>query len=76
MGPLGPRDLLALRDRRRVLEAQNAELLARNASLRTGVQNLGSNDRYLEHLIRRELGFVRSGELVYKFTGAGASAEH
>lgn len=76
MGPLGPRDLLALRGRRRVLEAQNAELLARNASLRTSVQNLGSNDRYLEHRIRRELGFTRPNELVYKFTGDGASAEH
>jgi len=76
MGPLGPRDLLALRTRRRALEARRAELLARNETLRTGVQNLSSNDRYLEHLIRRELGFTREGELVYKFTGDSTSAQH
>ncbi|HVA79160.1 MAG TPA: septum formation initiator family protein [Candidatus Binataceae bacterium] len=75
MGPLGPRDLLALRRRRRALETRRAELLVRNEALRTNVQNLGSNDRYLEHLIRRELGFTREGELVYKFTGESTPAE-
>jgi len=76
MGPLGPRDLIALRARRRALEARRAELTARNLALRTDVQNLHSNDRYLEHLIRRELGFTRPDELVYKFTGDSGSAGH
>jgi cell division protein FtsB len=76
MGPLGPRDLLALRAERRALEARRAEMIARNDSLRTSVQNLTSNDRYLEHLIRRELGFTRTDELVYKFTGDSDRAGH
>jgi len=66
-GPLGPRDLLTLRRHRKVLEARREELLARNASLRTDVQRLTSDDRYLERLIRRELGYTRPNELVYKY---------
>ncbi|HUY26433.1 MAG TPA: septum formation initiator family protein [Candidatus Binataceae bacterium] len=75
LGPLGPRDLVALRVRRRALEARRTELTSRNISLRTTVQNLRSNDRYLEHLIRRELGFTRPDELVYKFTGDSAAPQ-
>jgi cell division protein FtsB len=69
LGANGPRDLLLLRQRRGQLEVVRAKLMAREAELETNVQNLRSNDRYLEHLIRRELGYVRSDELIYKFTG-------
>ncbi len=69
-GPLGPRDLLALRRHRRALEARRAELAARNNQLETNVQKLRSDRRYLEHLVRRELGYTRSDEIVYKFPGA------
>jgi len=66
-GPLSPRELLLLRRERLRLTAQHQALLDRNASLRTNIQNLRSNDRYLQHLIRRELGYTGPGELVYKF---------
>jgi cell division protein FtsB len=66
----GPRDLMLLRERRAQLEAKRAELALQKARLETTVQNLRSNDRYLEHLIRIELGYARSDELVYKFTAA------
>jgi cell division protein FtsB len=66
-GRLGPRDLLQLRQHRKLLEEKREDLLARNASLRTSVQKLTSDDRYLEHLIRRELGYTRPNELVYKY---------
>jgi cell division protein FtsB len=66
-GPLGPRDLLSLRRHRKALEAHREELLARNAALRTDVQKLTSDNRYLERLIRRELGYSRPNELVYKY---------
>ncbi len=69
MGANGPRDLLLLRQRRAQLEVVRAKLMGREAELETSVQNLRSNDRYLEHLIRRELGYARPDELVYKFTG-------
>jgi cell division protein FtsB len=69
LGANGPRDLLLLRQRRAQLEVARTKLMARQAELETSVQNLRSNDRYIEHLIRRELGYARPDELVYKFTG-------
>jgi cell division protein FtsB len=71
---MGPRDLLMLRARRAELERQRASLTAQKTGLETTVQNLRSNDRYIEHLIRRELGYARSDEVIYKFTGAAADS--
>jgi cell division protein FtsB len=73
-GPLNPRDLALLTRHREALEARRTELIARNAELRTTVQKLGSDRRTLEHLIRRELGYTRAGELVYRFPAARAAA--
>ncbi|MDO8431971.1 MAG: septum formation initiator family protein [Candidatus Binatus sp.] len=67
--PSGPSDLLALQRHRAELEARQANLAAENATFRTNVQKLRSDDRYLQTLIRRELGYARPDELVYKFTG-------
>ncbi len=68
--PRGPRDLLVLRQRRAQLEARRALLLSERHQLETDVQNLRSNQRYVERLIRRELGYARPNELVYKFGAA------
>lgn len=72
---MGPRDLLMLRERRSELEDKRADLISQKAELETSVQNLRSNDRYIEHLIRRELGYARPDELVYKFTGPTAPSD-
>ena len=72
-GPLGPKDLLALRHHRRALEARRAELAARNQQLETNVQKLRSDKRYQEHLVRRELGYTRPDEFVYKFPAAAGT---
>ena len=74
-GPLGPRDLLALRRHQKVLDAKREELLTRNAALRTSVQRLTSDNHYLERLIRRELGYTRPNELVYKYADADQPAD-
>lgn len=66
-GPSGPRDLLILRHACSQLDAKRARLQADNTKLRTNVQNLESNNRYIQRLIRRELGYTRPDELVYKF---------
>jgi cell division protein FtsB len=66
-GPLSPHDLGVLQQHRRALEARRAELVVQNAELGTSVQKLRTDRRYLEHLIRRELGYTRPGELVYRF---------
>jgi len=68
MGARGPRDLIALRAHRTALEARRSTLEAENASFRTDIQKLRSDDRYIERLIRRELGYARTDELVYKFS--------
>jgi cell division protein FtsB len=68
LGNLGPRDLMALQSHRAALEERRNQLAADNTSLRTRVQKLRSDDRYIERLIRRELGYARPDELVYKFT--------
>ena len=75
LATMGPRDLLLLRQRRSELEAKRSELVVQKAELETNVQNLRSNDRYIQHLIRRELGYARPDELVYKFTGTTASSD-
>jgi|SRR5208282_280423 len=67
LGNLGPRDLVALQSHRAALEERRNQLAADNAAFRTSIQKLRSDDRYVERLIRRELGYARSDELVYKF---------
>ncbi len=67
LGRRGLRDLLILRDHRARLERTRQELRADKASLETEAQNLRSNDLYLRRLIRRELGFARQNELIYRF---------
>jgi cell division protein FtsB len=67
LGKLGPRDLVALQSHRAALEQRRNLLAADNDSFRTRVQRLRSDDRYIERLIRRELGYARPDELVYKF---------
>lgn len=69
LGNLGPRDLIALQSHRAALEQRRDQLAADNAAFRTRIQNLRSDDRYIERLIRRELGYARPDELVYKFAG-------
>jgi len=67
LGNLGPRDLVALRSHRAALEERRNQLAADNVAFRTRVQKLRSDDRFIERLIRRELGYARPDELVYKF---------
>ena len=74
VAPGGPKDLVSLRRHRAELEAREANLTLENESFRTIVQKLRSDDRYLQTMIRRELGYARPDELVYKFTGASESA--
>jgi cell division protein FtsB len=72
IGSGGPRDLLILRRAYARLDAKRERLRAENAKLETTVQNLRSNKRFIEHRIRRELGYTRPDELVYKFTAPNA----
>jgi cell division protein FtsB len=64
---MGPTDLLLLRRHRTILTEQRDNLIADNDRLRGGIDRLRSDDAYLQTLIRQQLGYVRGGDLVYRF---------
>ena len=66
-GSPGIRDLLILRQHAQALTGQRDQLARDNAVLLTQIARLHSDDEYLQRLIRQQLGFVRPGELVYRF---------
>lgn len=72
VAPRGPRDLVALRAKRSQLEAMAARLEADNEALRNRIARLTGDDRYIQRLIRQELGYVGTNELVYRFPRAVA----
>ena len=76
LGPQGPGDLIALRTHRSSLEARRTRLATDNQRFRTNVQRLRSDDRYIERMIRRELGYARAGELVYRFSSEPETLPH
>ena len=70
LAPGGIPNLLALRAERQRLGEQAVALLQQNAGLREQIQQLKTDDRFLEALARRELGMTRPGEVVYRFRRA------
>jgi cell division protein FtsB len=75
VAPLGPRDLALLRQHRTQLEAARDRLIADNARLAARTQRLQSDDACLQRLIRRELGYARADELVYRFPHADRASD-
>jgi len=68
-GSHGLLHLRALKSEERAISQRIAGLLLESRQLRYRLQRLRSDDRYLERLAREELGFVRPGEIVYRFPG-------
>lgn len=75
LGARGARDLAMLRGHRMALEANLRRLTAENATLADKVHKLRSDDRYLERLVRSELGLARPGEVIYRFRSDGAEPD-
>ena len=67
LAPGGIPNLLALRAERQRLGEQAVALLQQNAALREQIQQLKTDDRFLEAIARRELGMTRPVEVVYRF---------
>jgi cell division protein FtsB len=67
-GSAGSRDLLILRQHSGTLARERDALIVDNAVFRQRIAWLKSDDAYLQRLIRQELGFVRRGETVYRFS--------
>ncbi len=63
----GVPNLLALRRERQRLGEEAVAVLQENSTLRDQLARLRNDDRFLERLVRRELGFVGPGEVVYRF---------
>lgn len=57
------------------LEERTRALQAENEILREKVFRLGHDDRYLEKVVREELGLAREGEIVYRFPNLPSHAE-
>ena len=49
------------------LESRVFVLLRENEALRECIEQLKTDDAFFEKVVREELGFVRPGELVYRF---------
>jgi cell division protein FtsB len=69
-GRLGLRDLIMLRNHQAELQTERDSLAADNARLALTVKRLESDNRYIENMIRRELGYSRPDELIYKFANS------
>ncbi len=70
----GTRGLLHLRSltaEEATIRQRIAVLLTENQRLRSELHQLRHDDRYLERLAREQLGFVRPGEVVYRFPDSG-----
>ena len=49
------------------LEERTLALQRENEILREKIYRLGHDDRYREKVVREQLGFVREGEIIYRF---------
>ena len=67
LAPRGVRDLLVLRRHRIVLQSEIAREEQENHQFDADIGRLEHDDAYVERLIRKNLGYVRPDELVYRF---------
>lgn len=74
VAPHGLRDLLLLRHHRTRLELEREHEQGENRDLEATVGKLRSDDAYIQRLIRKELGFARSNELIYRFAGDNSAS--
>jgi cell division protein FtsB len=65
--PHGLRDLLLLRHHRARLEAEREQRAAEQRQLQATIGRLESDDAYIQRFIRKELGYARANELIYRF---------
>ena len=66
-GNKGLLQVYRLRKELKEIERTNMELQRGSERLRTEIENLRTNKKYIEELARRELGLVKKGEIVYQF---------
>ncbi len=57
--------LTHLKTQLREIELKNNQLTAENKKLRTEIDLLKNNSKYLEEVARKELGLIKEGEIIY-----------
>lgn len=73
-GDRGVLHLQSLSAEQEGLEAQVFILLRENEALRECIARLKTDDIFLERVVREEIGFVRPGEIVYRFQAASSAS--
>ncbi len=58
--------MIRIKEELKTLEEHNKQLKAENLSLKKQIDQLKSNQRYLEDLARDELGLAKQDELIYE----------
>jgi cell division protein FtsB len=76
VGNRGVLHLQSLSAEQDTLEAQVFILLRENETLRECIARLKTDDSFLERVVREELGFVRPGEIVYRFQSTTSASPH
>ncbi len=66
-GPFGLAKLFRMKQRADELSRQNIAAIKRNTEKRADLDALGNDPKVQEEFIRRELGWIRPGEIVYEF---------
>jgi cell division protein FtsB len=68
IGPFGIWKLAKIKNRRDQLIVENMNKAKANADIEKDIKGLKTDPDYQEKIIRKELGMVRNGEIVYEFT--------
>lgn len=69
VGPYGLWKLHRMKTYQKQLYLANVEGVKTNAGLEEQIRRLESDRQFQERVVRRELGWVRDGEILYEFLG-------
>ncbi|MGQ9499375.1 MAG: FtsB family cell division protein [Dissulfurimicrobium sp.] len=67
IGPFGIWKLIKIKNRRDQLIVENMNKIRANADIEKDIKRLKTDPSYQEKIIRKELGMIRNGEIVYEF---------
>ena len=69
VGPFGIWKLETIKTKRDQLQTENENKTKINAEMEQDINRFKTDRNYQEQTVRKELGYVREGEIVYEFIG-------
>lgn len=69
VGPFGLWKLHRMKKERKHIHLSVLEFTKKNTALEEQIKRLKDDPEYQEYMVRRELGWVRDNEILYKFLG-------